>query len=321
MTRPRAFVIATVLLVALQGGRFAADQVAQAVASDHLNGAERERQLESMRRDDIADIERMRQQLFSELRGREAEVYKKTQFRVNPSDFYGLAQAWEPAGDPVVEISVGFIRSIQMALDALTIELAFARPGFLKTYAAYVARGLARNAALATRGQPLGFIKAPGDFAELSDAEIRRLDGEVLTRQRGREGGGALAFVLAHEVGHVVQGHIAQVNLTLSQRVANEEQADKWAVDLLLSRGMMPIGGILPLTFGHLMEKSGYVSQAVRDHPPTLGRIRKIYVATLDALPRFREEIQKSGRDYDDVRREVERGLRALDEDISEDNE
>src|SRR5262245_810735 len=150
MTRWRLVVLAAgIFLVALRGHQFPGHNVAQALERDPLTAEERERELQSMRRDDIADIDRLRAQLFSGLRGHEADVYKTIQFRVNPSDFYGLAQAWAPAGYPAVEISVGFIRSIQMALDALTIETAFARSGFLKRYADYVGKGLAQNAGLA----------------------------------------------------------------------------------------------------------------------------------------------------------------------------
>src|SRR5438874_2621212 len=126
--------------------------------------AQKAEELRSMRKDFIADIDRLRAQLFVSLPEDERRVYARIHFRVNPSDFYNLAQAWEPDGDPAVEISVGFIRSLQFAVDAISIENSFDRPGFLNQYAAYVARGLERNRRLADQGRPVGFIKAPGDF-------------------------------------------------------------------------------------------------------------------------------------------------------------
>jgi hypothetical protein len=82
---------------------------------------------------------------------------------------------------------------------------------------------------------PLEALEIPASAVDEPDA------GQLGLRLRNS----AYAFILAHELGHVVRGHPSYDKVTMEQARKNEAEADAFALDVLQSASEIPMGAVL----------------------------------------------------------------------------
>jgi hypothetical protein len=277
-------------------------------SAQHANPAEREKILDEFQEISQRNIEKLRKLLFSDLDASDAEIYSQIEFRTPRTDYPDLAWATVRNGKPIVEIDVGFLRSLPMNVDALVMEQSLSRPGLFVRYARYVARSLKANRARMAKGERPAWIMSPYEFVGMSDREMDEFDDnpKLLSYRHGAFAN-AMAFVLAHEVGHHVLGHAGRRAVDGSKARQWEREADAWAIKVLARHGVMPIGGMVPL----LMDLATTTEQAQidqdRSHPTDEQRVRAMVAGSIEALPLLHSLIQQSGKTEAEVRSEIER--------------
>jgi hypothetical protein len=92
----------------------------------------------------------------------------------------------------------------------------------------------------------------------------------------------AISFVLAHEIGHHVLGHLDTPPASRAESRAREAEADRYAVDLAVRAGMPPFGVIPALAIFEVAEEE-YADPAAT-HPRAGCRILDALLATIDLL-------------------------------------
>jgi hypothetical protein len=96
------------------------------------------------------------------------------------------------------------------------------------------------------------------DIRDIADRATRAFDTETL-------------FVLLHEYGHVFHGHPGNAAVRPEVSRANEEAADRFALDLLARVGEVPVGvALLFFTMTHLSE------EVARTHPVSPDRLMSV---------------------------------------------
>lgn len=276
------------------------------VASPEAQGptaAEREKLLEESAKAAEQYIAVVRPQAFRNLTGKEREIYEQITFKVTKDD-----SAWESSsfidkdGERVVEIDVGYVRSIEMMVDAFLLE-ELRNQEFLADYIRYVASQLSQKAT---------FIKSPYEFLGMSDTEMDKFFEEKgLQRQRVAAVANTIAFVLAHEVGHHVLGHTDDRPEARQAKLAAEREADAWAVQQLVSVHFPPLAGVVPLLFDFYFEPLGSPDQGT--HPTSIERVHALFQAMRDAAPQFRTDVEAQGRSYANFKRGLDEKLTELE--------
>src|SRR5690242_117476 len=89
---------------------------------------------------------------------------------------------------------------------------------------------------------PGGRFPAPLEALRIpSGAPDEQNVGQLSLRLRNS----AYAFILAHEIGHVVFGHPSYAQVSRDQARQNEAQADRFALDVLALAANIPLGAVL----------------------------------------------------------------------------
>jgi hypothetical protein len=231
-------------------------------------------------------INTVRPALFGGLTGSEAKVYKEITFRVSDREAHALAGSVMEDGTRIVEIDEGYGREIEMLAEAMLIEQAQNRP-VLVPYIRYVALSWSRHAT---------FIKEPGAFAHFDFDTI--LDKPEGAKEWDKMITDSIAFVVAHEVGHHVLGHIDKPVTDLEKRRQRELDADSWAIECLkhATPHFSPISGYIPLIFDYYITPTPIAHEANSDHPADLRRIHAMFEAMEDALPSYRADLAGCGK-------------------------
>ncbi|NOZ67933.1 MAG: hypothetical protein GXP46_01485 [Deferribacteres bacterium] len=150
----------------------------------------------------------------------------------NPMDYYsGKRGRWDFVAMPI--LSLVFLEDLSTAYAWLHIR------GFsLETIDEYVTMLRYKRAADFTGGRyppPLKALQIPEDA--LKD---RKVDGLSLRFRNS-----AFAFILLHELGHIYYGHRGYKGITTAQARINEQNADRFALDVLHRTSTIPMGAIL----------------------------------------------------------------------------
>jgi hypothetical protein len=92
----------------------------------------------------------------------------------------------------------------------------------------------------------------------------------------------AIAFVLAHEIGHHMLGHLDASPASPAESRAREAEADRYAVDLTVRARMPPFGVIPALAIFEVAEEE--YADPFAMHPPAGCRVLDALLATIDLL-------------------------------------
>ena len=116
------------------------------------------------------------------------------------------------------------------------------------------------------------------DIRDIADRATRVFDTEVL-------------FVLLHEYGHVFHGHPGNVAVRPEVSRANEEAADRFALDLLARVGEVPLGvALLFFTMSHLSD------EVARTHPVSPDRLMSVARHLTTAARSFEQGLRPGAR-------------------------
>lgn len=112
-------------------------------------------------------------------------------------------------------------------------------------------------------------------FIGESDEQHARVDSPELRARMGQCSYEALAFVLAHEIGHMALGHRSDNTITPKQSRAQERAADEFAISLTQKAGMETLvgGGAILSRFASSEAVFGAADEASRTHPLTECRV------------------------------------------------
>jgi len=227
----------------------------------------------------------LRPALFGNLPGSEAKIYEQITFRVSKEEAVSQAGSWVDDGKRIVEIDEGYGRQIEMMAEAQLIENQLNRP-VLIPYIQYVVLSWRQHAT---------FIKDPSAFAQFNfDGFLAKPEGSLAWNKLSSN---AIAFVLAHEVGHHVLGHCDKPTQDVEVLRQRELDADSWAIARLENAKphFTPLGGILPLLFDYYITPTPIANEARSNHPADLRRIHKMFEAMEESLPQYRADIEKDG--------------------------
>jgi len=255
-------------------------------AAGQESKAEREKDLRSSAATVREIINKIRPHLFGGLTGKEATIYNKITFRVTERDTLSEAGSMIEDGTRIVEIDEGYGRQIEMMGEAMLIENELKRP-ILVPYTRYVVSEWNGKAT---------FVKDPSGFAHFNFDRI--LDDPNKSEQWSKLTTNALAFVIAHEVGHHVLGHVDKpYPKDLTQRRQMEMDADAWAIECLENAHphFSPISGLLPLIFDYYVTEKPIEHESQSDHPADSRRLEAMFQAMEDSLPDYRDDIEKEG--------------------------
>jgi hypothetical protein len=261
-------------------------------------------------------IEQIRPALFGNLAGRELSIYNEIEFRVSNNDSVSRAWSAPENGQRIIVIDVGYMRQIYNLAEAYAIEQA-ANKDVVIPYIDYVMESWRDHAS---------FVKTPPDFAHFDFDKI--LDDPNRSAAFGRVNLAALAFIMAHEVGHHVLGHIDLKPYPTDKATLREMEisADAWAVKRLENAKphFSPLGGFLPLVFNYYISSSPMAAEHSSDHPADLRRITAVFQAMMDSLPTYKEDIEKQGKSlgitYEDFKRFIEEQLESFERQMETDS-
>jgi IrrE N-terminal-like domain len=260
-------------------------------------------------------IAQLRPLLFNDLPDEELGIYKTIHFEVSPDSHHSSAFASKKNSVRYVTMTEGMGRTIELSSDALIIEWFYNKPGFTSQYMKSVLSLAVENDKRAKQGQTPVHIPAPVDFAGWSRADKDKFgtDAEIHSSEM-KLWEGAFSFVLAHEVAHHILGHEDSEADSPADQRQRETDADAWAIDLLVRKGVSPVAGIIPMLFSYELGLTPL--QETGDHPADARRLLAMYEGLSERLPTFKASIQASGQDYETVRAQVAQGLTLVRQEI-----
>jgi hypothetical protein len=253
----------------------------------------------------VADI---RPKLFGDLPPAELQIYNQIQFSVSSEDKIMNAYATHTGGVRRVVLTEAMGRATELNTDAFLMEQLYNKPGFLGDYMSFVCERYQANRKRYAQGLPPSRIPSPYEFAHWTDSDINEFySNKAANKARNIAVGGAFSFLLAHEVAHHVKGHVDHPTSSLSERRAQEEEADGWAIDLLVKKKLNPVDGIIPLLFFYFTDQNPVSNEENSDHPADERRLLKMYEGLSQRLPSFKPYLP--GQDYDTARQRVDLAL------------
>lgn len=204
------------------------------------------------------------------------------------ANLYGTRAFCGPNGQRSVTVSEVFARSLFMSVDAAAIERTWGPTGFGWDYVEEVAEVVHGNMLAYERGSPLSPLPTP--YVGLSDREFRLLDDDPeLSMLRGGVYFQSLGFVLAHEIGHHVLGHIdppsrCDRSRDLATSRSQEADADRWATRLMIDAELSPLSALPSLLLLYGLDREAIRTETARRHPAEVRRIQDVLTSTRDVL-------------------------------------
>ena len=281
----------------------------------------RERDAEASRKNTSLIIADIRPKLFGDLPQAEATIYATVRFDVSPEDKIMNAYAYKDAGIRRITFTEAMGRAIELNVDALLMEQVYHKPNFLGEYMYYVCTRYARNNERYAQGLPPERIASPYERGHLSEADWNEFYSDKdVNSARAKLVGGAFAFLLAHELGHHILGHVDHPTNDKEERRSREAAADAWAIDLLLKKKVSPVSGIIPMLFFYYTTRHPVASEVYKDHPADAKRLLAMFEGANERLPSFRASIEASGQNYEELRRGVTQAIVLIKQEIKEDD-
>jgi hypothetical protein len=207
------------------------------------------------------------------------------------------------SGQPRVEISVGFARSLDMLCDGAVIEYAFQKPSLVGEYMDFILNRW--------RTKPGQFIPSIYDYAQLTDRQRTAIEKDPHLRAlaAGRITS-ALAWVLGHEIGHHVLGHVG-ARVTDEESRKNEQAADDFSTNLCISAGIQPLGALTALAWFFKTDEEAILHESARRHPAELRRVLHLLDIVSERFDDVAKAIKPGGTTPQEVKAEVEK-IRAI---------
>jgi hypothetical protein len=276
--------------------------------------------IEGSRRNSSLIVAELRPKLFGNLPPSEAAIYASVRFDVSPEDKIMNAYAFKDSGVRRITLTEAIGRAIELNVDALLMEQLYHKDNFMGEYMLYICTRYARNNDRYAQGLSPEHIASPYERAHWSDKDFDEFYADKdINSARGKLVGGAFAFLLAHEMGHHVLGHVDHPTTDKEVRRSMEAAADAWAIDLLVTKNVSPVSGIVPMLFFYYTTRHPVASEVYKDHPADVRRMLAMYEGAHARLPSFRASIEASGQKYEDVHKGISQAMVLIKQEIKED--
>jgi peptidoglycan/xylan/chitin deacetylase (PgdA/CDA1 family) len=214
----------------------------------------------------------------------EADLIRKTRLYVD--DFADI-NGWAKFDQKSIHLELGMIFVMNDIADAMLYIQA--RPDLYPKLIPYINK----LSELSIEGQKEGYSKAmPGfwEYAHMSLSEAQSISSEA---DYGDKKAGLmcelLAFVVGHEVGHIVYHHLPYDQKTPEQARLDEAQADQYGYRIAKKAGYHPWFGSMTIFYIFANLENGQVDESPSaTHPSAVHRIRDLFAFVLDdisALP------------------------------------
>jgi hypothetical protein len=273
--------------------------------------------LEASRTNKSLIVAEIRPKIFGDLPSKEMQIYSEIRFDVSSEDKIMNAMAYRRAGIRRITLTEAMGRGLELNADALLIEQRYRMPRFLGRYMEYVCQQYATNQKRYDAALPPARIASPYELAKFTQADWDAFYSDPgINRKRAEIVGGAYAFLLAHEVGHHVLGHVDDPTRDLPKRRAQESAADDWAINLLIKKQVSPVSGIIPLLFFYYTDQNPISKERGSDHPADVRRLLAMYEGLEKRLPELKAYIVASGQDYETIHRQVISAIAAVKQEI-----
>jgi hypothetical protein len=185
-------------------------------------------------------------------------------------------------GVDYITLSKGFavmLFQLVMAMRTLPAETAL-------SYLNYMVQEDLENGKRFESGEQLKKVQNPLEWGGWSSQEKKAVEsGTPKGNEIVQQFTGALAFVLAHELGHHMLGHGASAPKDLAESRQRESDADSWACGAII-RGAHagPLVGIYALLYYAALDNYALQHEMLRSHPAELKRIDHLIDATIEGL-------------------------------------
>lgn len=285
-------------------------------ASANAQNHPKETDLENSRVSTSLIMADLRPKLFGDLPPEELAIYNEIKFSVSLDDRVMNAYATAKGGVRRVILTAAIGRATELNGDAFLMGQRYHMHGFLGSYMSYLCGQYQKNSLRYAEGLPPLRISTPYDFARWSEKAIGEFNSDTdINKARNTVLSGAFAFLLAHEVGHHVKGHIDHPASDLAGRRQQESEADAWAIDLLVRKKLNPVDGMIPLLFFFYTDQHPVSTEQMSDHPADATRLLQMYEGLSERLPSFKPYLL--GIDYEAARNRVDLGISLIKEQIA----
>jgi len=189
-------------------------------------------------------------------------------------------------GDRVIEVSFGFFGTMVELCDALILSEYYAPqdPGIydkVDEYLKYLNRVIDQNERSVDQKQHIQHFT---EYVGIPAATAAQILGRSETQEiSGLLRVAAIAFVLAHEIGHHILGHVDAPPNFVAESRNREVAADRYAAALTMRAGISPFGALPALAFFSGAEGDRVDPDA--SHPLTYCRVMEAMLYTVDRLP------------------------------------
>jgi hypothetical protein len=226
-------------------------------------------------------------------------------------------------GKPIISVSAGYIDICRLVIGAYlyedTISAKRNEPADMDSvddYVGYIADTIIENGDRALTGGPQVEIVSYFFWIGLTEDEARTANDDMNNSGNAGLFRQSLAFVLGHELGHHVLGHVGR-----KTSEADEEAADDYSIKLLIKSKIDPSGMFVPMMLMNEFEAIGpETPKTMRSHPLTACRQKKALVASWDYVKNDRSYVEAmiaEGRrkeidDMEKMRAEIEKSAQEV---------
>jgi hypothetical protein len=172
---------------------------------------------------------------------------------------------------PIIVVGTGFCQMVRWIQGVTFMASIFNKQGIFEEYIEYQTLEIANGK---TPISPIAFYHLSSDQLKVLEANdfYNTIEGFLIAQ---------LAFVLAHEVAHVVLRHKSTIAISKIDSRKQEAQADKWATNICVKMGIPPSLAYPSLMLWYFYDKNGVATERMRTHPPELRRIRWIMAQSI----------------------------------------
>jgi len=212
----------------------------------------------------------------------ERQILREIEIRI-PMDYnVTRVQAFrDESGQRIIEMSFGFLGLEKTLSDDYVFALVSSDADLNKfdAYLDYLNEKVNRNERMLRKDHIKSFREYAEIPAEKWEAVVGSDDYDRLFPVMSTS---AMGFILAHEIGHHVFGHVDRPPRSPVESRRYEKEADRYAVALTLKMGIPAFGALPALAFFATHE--GEIVSSDATHPLAVCRLLEAFTATLDQV-------------------------------------
>lgn len=245
----------------------------------------------------------VRESLQSGMSEGEASIAKAVRFR-NVVDGNVNAYAHKDDGERVVYISSGLLEVVDWVSTAMAAQTVFGARDCAVGFVTSLCRAIERNSQRARRNEPLEpfgnfFVYIRAHRTECHGLTESMHDDKQFNQLRDASITGSIAFVVGHELGHHVRGHVDHPPGSDAGSRRNEQAADEFAMGAMARAKINPIAGLgLMMVFAGT-QHFDFEERPGATHPTGASRVMAMVEAGDSVMrndPAYAKELDRMGK-------------------------